>query len=319
MGQIKNIKLHIVTDIKSWLASSKQDVSNKTHNNNNNNNMKLWSTNHIFSAPWKCTTEGMWKKYPNERQPHVKTIDVLDRHVTEDGRLLTTRLFGTRFSFPSLIVQLLGLPDMCYAIEYSEVDLKTQTMTLRMINSTFNSVLSVDEVLVFKPNRDNPLETHLKQSARIGIHGIPFSGYFEDMLVDNFSNNSKVGRGAVEMVVSTLAVGNIITGVTKELQLLSQEVDNLVDDAMSGSIGERMADLAKELDRASGMINEEMRLFSDKLHADLLQVVSSLETELSQISVKVNLTEVSCAFESSRLGLLEAVMQAGIAVEAPSS
>merc|ERR1712168_1741145 len=87
MGQIKNIKLHIVTDIKGWLASSKQDVSKKTHNNNNNN-MKLWSTNHIFSAPWKCTTEGVWKKYPNERQPHVKTIDVLDRHVTEDGRLL---------------------------------------------------------------------------------------------------------------------------------------------------------------------------------------------------------------------------------------
>merc|ERR1712142_1147587 len=78
--------------------------------------MKLWSSDFVFSAPWKQTTEAVWKKYPNDQMPNVAFIDVIDRKITEDGRLLTTRLFGSQFSFPKLITTLLGLPEMCYAI-----------------------------------------------------------------------------------------------------------------------------------------------------------------------------------------------------------
>jgi len=279
--------------------------------------MKLWSINHVFSAPWRQTCEAVWKKYPNDQQPNVKTIDVLDRKVTADGRLVTTRLFGSQFAFPSLIVSLLGLPDICYAIEYSEVDLSTQTMTLRMINSTFGSVLSVDEKLVYTRNPADPLnETVLKQGARISISGIPFTGYFEDMLVSRFDDSSKVGRSAVQNVVNTITVENILKTVTKELQQLSHEVDsaaNRIDDAFS--ISEKMAELSKDLDRASGMINTEIKCFSDKLQSEFEQILRTLENELSQISVKVNLPE-SCgrAFESSNIRLFEAVVKAGIPV-----
>lgn len=275
--------------------------------------MKLWSINHIFNAPWKHTSEAVWKKYPNDQQPNVKTIDVLDRKVTADGRLVTTRLFGSQFAFPSLIVSLLGLPDICYAIEYSEVDLKTQTMSLRMINSTFGSVLSVDEKLVYTPNPLNSNETILKQGARINISGIPFTNYFEEMLVSRFDASSKIGRSAVQKVVNTITVENILNAVTKELHALSCEVDaaaNRIDDVLC--ISEKMSELAKDLDRASGMINTEIKCFSDKLHSELEQIIRSLESELSQISVKVNLNEFGPAFESSKTGLLEAVVRAGI-------
>jgi len=273
--------------------------------------MKIWSINDVFSAPWRCTTEAAWKKYPNDEQPHVKSIDVLDRRVSADGRLLTTRLFSTQFSFPSLIVSLLGLPDRCYAIEYSEVDLKTQTMTLRQINSTYGSVLLVDETMVYTPGRENANETHLNQSVNIGIWGIPFAGYFEDMIVDNFGKNSAVGRSVIQKTVSTLGVENIIDKVTKELRELSREIDTTasrIDDTLS----EKMAELAKDLDRASGMINDEIHNISTSLHSEMLQILNSLESELSQISVKVNLSKYGCTFESSKTGLLDAVMRAGI-------
>jgi len=273
--------------------------------------MKLWSINDVFSAPWRYTTEAVWKKYPNDEQPHVKSIDVLERRVTDDGRLLTTRLFGSHFSFPSLIVQMLGLPEMSYAIEYSEVDLKTQTMTMRTINSTFGSVLLVDEKLVYTRNPQNPAQTHLTQSAKIGISGIPFPSYFESMIVDNFGKNSAVGRGAVQKMVSTLGVENIIDCVTKELRILSQEVDtaaNRIDDKLS----EKLTELAKDLDRASCMVNDEIKHISHRLHSEMMQVLNGLEHELSHISVKVNLSQHARTFESSRSGLVEAVMKAGI-------
>jgi len=276
--------------------------------------MKFWSINDVFSAPWGCTTEAVWKKYPNDDQPNVKSIDVLERRVTEDGRLLTTRLFGSQFSFPSLIVSLLGLPDMCYAIEYSEVDLKTQTMILRQVNSTFGSVLSVDETLVYTPSQENSNATHVNQSAKIGICGIPFPSYFEDMIIDNFGKNSSVGRSVVKRTVNTLGVENIIDKVTKELRELSHEMDitaSRIDDTFS----EKMAELAKDLDRASCMINDEIKNISSSLHSEMLQILNGLESELSQISVKVNLSKYGCTFESSKIGLLDAVMRAGITVK----
>lgn len=155
--------------------------------------MKLWSSTFTFNAPWEKTTEAVWKKYPSEDTPHVVHIDVIDRKVTEDGRLLTTRLFGSQFNFPQFITSMLGLPEMCYAIELSEVDLKTQKMTLRMINSTFSSVLSVDEKLVYTPNTDNSTETYLSQGATVNINGIPFNNYFEDMLVNRFDATAQLG------------------------------------------------------------------------------------------------------------------------------
>jgi len=280
--------------------------------------MKFWSVNDIFSAPWRCTTEAAWKKYPNNEQTHVKCIDVLDRKVTPDGRLLTTRLFGSQFNYPKIIVSLLGLPEMQYVIEYSEVDLKTQTMILRQVNSTWSSVLSVDETIVYTPSRENVDFTHVDQSAKISISSIiPWASHFEGTIVNGFEKNSAVGRSVVQKTVNTLTVEVLIDKVTQELREISQEIDtatNLIDNMLS----EKMAELAMDLDRASGMINNEIQYISTNLQSEMLQIIDGLERELSQISVKVNLSEFGCTFESSKTGLLDAVMRAGITLT-PSS
>ena len=112
----------------------------------------------LYSHPWKQVTEAAWRKYPNELNPNVLAIDVLDRKVLEDGKLITTRIFGTQWIFPKIITTLLGMPEMCYAIESSEVDMKKEKMTLKMINYTFWGILAVEEKLVYQPNKENPNE-----------------------------------------------------------------------------------------------------------------------------------------------------------------
>lgn len=274
--------------------------------------MKLWSSNFTFNAPWSKTTEAVWKKYPNDQMPNVSHIDVIDRKVTHDGRLQTTRLIGSHFNFPELITSMLGLPEMCYAIEFSEVDLKTQKMTLRTINSTFDSVLSVNEKLVYTPSSDDLNRTHLKQSAKVHVNGIPFTSYFENLLVNGFEATSKLGRTAMQNVLNKITIENILNTVTDELHQLSHDIDTA---ASKFNIADRISEISKDLDRASSIIDTEVQLFSNKLHYELVQLLQSLDTEITNISVKVNLSGHCSELESSKIGLFEAVMKAGISIE----
>jgi len=281
--------------------------------------MKLWSSDFVFSAPWKQTTEAVWKKYPNDQMPNVAFIDVIDRKITEDGRLLTTRLFGSQFSFPKLITTLLGLPEMCYAIELSEVDLKTQKMTLRMINYTFGSVLTANEKLVYSPSKDNPNETHLKQGAKVQINGISFANYFEQMLVDRFDATSKLGRKAMQNVLQAITVENILTTIKKEVNELSLDIDKAVTKLDTEyNITERILELYKDLDTASSMINSEIQSYSNKLHSEFLQLIHSLDSELSQVAVKVELAGHSNV-DLTNIRLYDAVRQAGITTKTTES
>lgn len=274
--------------------------------------MKLWTSNFVFKAPWSQTTEAVWKKYPNEQMPNVLHIDVIEREVTQNGKLRTVRLFGSTFNFPQLIVSILGLPEMCYAIEESEVDLQTQKMTLRTTNWTFSSVLSVKEKLVYTPNTENMNETYLKQGAKVHINGIPFTSYFENMIIDRFDATSKLGRQAMQHVLNKITVENILNTVTNELKQLSQDIDTATS---RFNIAQKIEELSRDLDRVSGVINSEIQHFSNKLQTELLQLLHSLDTELSQISIKIKNSEWIDDRELSTDSLYEAVMKAGISVK----
>lgn len=276
--------------------------------------MKFWTSGFEFNAPWKQATEAVWKKYPNEHQPNVEHIDVLDRKITADGKLLTTRLFGSHFSFPKLITTLLGLPEICYAIELSEVDLKTQQMTQQMINVTFGSVLTVNEKLVYSQSKDHPEKTSLDQSATVTIAGIPYPDYFENMIVSQFDSTSKLGRKAIQQKIQTVTVEGILNTIERELSLLTSEINRTTMD-VKFNLTERVLELYRDLDRAAGLINTEIQSFSEKLQSEFLQVIKSLDSELSQVVVKLRLSEGGDDIELSRISLSEAVQRAGITAQ----
>lgn len=82
-------------------------------------------------------------------------VDVLDRRVDEDGNLHSVRVLGTNWNMPTFVTAMLGMPDMCYALEYSIVDPVKKTMTLKSVNYTFSSVTEVIESIKYSLNPDD--------------------------------------------------------------------------------------------------------------------------------------------------------------------
>ena len=272
--------------------------------------MKFWSTEHTFTHPWNKVTEAAWRKYPNEQNTNVVAIDVIDRKCTADGVLSTTRIFGSHWNLPRVITSLFGMPEMCYAVEQSVVDMKNKKMTLKMVNYTFWGMLACEETLVYEPSKESRSETSLTQSAKISVNGIHFSNYFEGIIVNNFEGNSKKGQSALDQVLSKIKIENMLDAVNFEINELSSEIDKI--DA-EYHVTERLQKLGEELEEAASFINSELHQFSSKIKSDLNQLITTLDSQLNQISIEIDIKNASDTQANSCLA--DAVKQAGITVK----
>lgn len=77
-------------------------------------------------------------------------------------------------------------------------------MTLKTINLTFGSFLSVYETLSYVPHPTDPSKTLLKQEATVQVEGVPLNRYMEDVLTKNISTNAGKGRQGLEWVIGKL-------------------------------------------------------------------------------------------------------------------
>merc|ERR1712059_128629 len=216
--------------------------------------MKLWSSEYIFRHPWNTVTEACWRKYPNEMNPNVKAIDVVDRKITDDGRLLTTRIFGSHWNLPTLITSLLGMPEMCYAVEHIEVDPKVKRMTLKMINYTFMGLMAVEETVVYEPSISDPNITLMTQGAKISVTGVSFKDYFDGVIVNNFSSNSSNGRLALEQVIAKKVNFEFTQFVNKIDQELSQ-IHISVTPTLEAAVSSEISGGSSRLSGGSSMVD----------------------------------------------------------------
>lgn len=199
--------------------------------------------------------------------PNVKAIDVVDRKITDDGRLLTTRIFGSHWNLPSLITTLFGMPEMCYAVEHIEVDPKLKRMTLKMINYTFLGLMAVEETVVYEPSISDPNITLMTQGAKISVTGVSFKDYFEGVIVNNFSANSSNGRMALEQVIAKINLEDIMDAVN-----------------------EGITDMSKSFDKAMSILDSEVEQFAKKVNFEFTQLVNKIDQELSQIHINITPT-----------------------------
>ena len=103
---------------------------------------------------WDRVTQAVWRKYPNDLNPNVKTMDVLERHVDEQGQLHTTRLVGTEGFLPSWVCNMIGVDNLCYAYEHSVVDPVKKTMTMTSRNVTLSGWADVDETVTYTQDQE---------------------------------------------------------------------------------------------------------------------------------------------------------------------
>lgn len=160
--------------------------------------VKLFSVEHTFQHPFERVTSAFWRKYPNESSAHVKAIDITDRRVDEQGRLITNRIMSCESAIPSWL-RTAGLPSQCFVAESSVVDPRSRSMVVKSSNLSGASLLVVEETCTYQQCAASPATaTSYKQEAKITAF-LPFlAGKFESYSVANLQSKSAEGMAVVE-------------------------------------------------------------------------------------------------------------------------
>ncbi|KAJ2784509.1 Phospholipid metabolism protein [Coemansia interrupta] len=168
--------------------------------------MRLFEASHVFKHDWATVSLANWRKYPNDKTPHVRHVEILNQEVDETtGVLRTERLIMVRQNVPALVRKIFG-GDTSYVLEYSEVDPAKQTLVMQSQNMTFSNLLSVGEHIVYKPDPENPAHTIFTQSAQLKASTAlyRFANKIEDMCWNRFQDNAHFGKLGLEQVVSVI-------------------------------------------------------------------------------------------------------------------
>ncbi|KAI9505671.1 Phospholipid metabolism protein [Coemansia spiralis] len=168
--------------------------------------MRLFEATHVFKHDWETVSLANWRKYPNDKTPHVRHVEILNQDVDpETGVLRTERLIMVQQNVPTLLKKLFG-GDASYVLEYSEVDPREKTLSMQSQNMTFSNLLSVGEHIVYKPDQENPKHTLFTQSAQLKATNTlcRFANKVEDMCWNRFNDNAHVGKLGLEQVLSKI-------------------------------------------------------------------------------------------------------------------
>ncbi|KAG0293432.1 hypothetical protein BGZ98_002180, partial [Dissophora globulifera] len=98
---------------------------------------------------------------------------------------------------------LLGGSAVSYVRETSELDPKTQTLTMKTQNLSMCNVLQINETVTYTVHPQDSSSTLFSQEAQIvaGSALSRFSSYVEDFCLTRFRDNAAVGRAGFETVL----------------------------------------------------------------------------------------------------------------------
>ncbi|KAG1773035.1 PRELI-like family-domain-containing protein [Suillus occidentalis] len=116
--------------------------------------MKFFSQSFLYDDPWSIVSLAFFLRYPNPYAAHVISCDVIDRHQTESGSLLTTRLILKRGALPRWAPQGIISRAESWVIEESEVDPFGKFVRCRTKNLDHVKVMQVEETQLFEQNED---------------------------------------------------------------------------------------------------------------------------------------------------------------------
>jgi len=162
--------------------------------------MKIWSSEHVFNHSWDNVIKAALQKYPNPLNPNVIGVDVVDRRV-EDGIIKSHRLMASRWGVAPWIANLLGGNRTVFASEHSHIDAQAKTLSMRTRNISCNSIISIDEKLVYSIHPEDTSKTLLQQEAVITVKNVPLIDYLENKLETTINGNADKGRQAIEFVI----------------------------------------------------------------------------------------------------------------------
>ncbi|KAH7927373.1 MSF1-domain-containing protein [Leucogyrophana mollusca] len=112
--------------------------------------MKFFSQSFLYDDPWSIVSLAFFLRYPNPYAAHIVSCDVISRHQTESGSLLTTRLILKRGALPRWAPQGIISRAESWVIEESEVDPFGKVVRCRTKNLDHVKVMQIEETQLFE-------------------------------------------------------------------------------------------------------------------------------------------------------------------------
>ena len=148
---------------------------------------------HKFSYPFSEVSLAFWNKFPNKYSEHVKTVDIIDRTLT-DGILSTTRIFNIEANHSYI-------PDTAlYSLEKTTIDPKNKTLSGTNTNLSLRNIFNTVETIKYEEL--TPTTTAYTQTITISVK-IPLIGNrVERFLMDKAKEKSLQGIDVIDDMLS---------------------------------------------------------------------------------------------------------------------
>ncbi|XP_055337440.1 PRELI domain-containing protein 1, mitochondrial-like [Paramacrobiotus metropolitanus] len=151
---------------------------------------KYYYSSSLFSYTWEQLVTAFWLRYPNPYSSHVLSEDVLDRRLTDDGKVVTIRVLSKTNHMPKWGERFIRGPQHVYIVEESIVDPVNKTLTTYSKNVGYTKVMTVDEKCVYQPVSSDPSMAELARSACIESHVFGFAKAIQAFGVERYKRNT---------------------------------------------------------------------------------------------------------------------------------
>lgn len=219
--------------------------------------MKLFSSEHVYDHEWKTVTFAAQNKYPNPFSSHVVAVDVLNRHIDDQGILVSERLITYKGFLPSWLKSVTGVSMASantYIHEITKVNVHTGEMELESENVTGREYMSVTEKCNYA--RQGAV-TKFTQTAEMkaGYGWSMVKAMLESKMVERFDNSAAQGRRGLQYVIDNLEES--VGALSKNVDEMSKEIDHALEEAKCA--------VAQNVDEAIGIAQVKMEDVKDMI------------------------------------------------------
>jgi hypothetical protein len=182
-------------------------------------------TQHYFNQPWPVLTYANWMKYPNDHASHVASVDVIARHLSPKGEIVTERLLQLKQTVPPIVKRLgLPFPEVSYFLERSVLNRETLVFQAKSYSLSMRSFFRAIETCTYTADPESGGTLFVQQAEFTAFSY--FSRIIEEVAVNRFRANAANGRIGLESVLDKL--GYQVEMIAKDAIALESIVEKKV-------------------------------------------------------------------------------------------
>ncbi|KAH9486682.1 Protein UPS1, mitochondrial [Psilocybe cubensis] len=165
--------------------------------------MRFFSQSFLYDDSWSIVTLAFFLRYPNPYAAHVISCDVISRHQTPSGSLITTRLILKKGAMPRWFPKGIISRAESWVIEESEVDPYGKIVKCVTKNLDHVKIMQVEESVQFAQTLDGKTLQHTEARV-VSKFGWGLTKKIENHGLSKFKANMQRSREGVSLILSLL-------------------------------------------------------------------------------------------------------------------